>query len=605
MRLYNNLILKRYKALKISYANTKGHHLYSFKLNDKEIGKAQNTGRIYWYSIIASYIKAMNIHKSELKEIQIEDIYLGINEEELVNRQKDLKNVVGIFTTKEEIQKRITEKGSADGLKIHRSDTVPAIYYACYTAHDNIQLLQGLLNIYGNDDDVLELVYSHRNQETDTLNEDTTDETEEINNIALNTIIYGPPGTGKTHSIKSIFYNELIAKNISNSKLSSLSWPEAVSLAFKEHNFAPLNLNEVYESKTIKEFKDIKNSIDYRATVRGTIYNNASKDNFQGYFKKNDTKWGITDKGIEIANKINIDIDGKDKVDNFEMVTFHQSFGYEEFIEGIKAKTVNGQIQYSIEDGIFVKFCKRAKQSQELGENKNYLFVIDEINRANISKVFGELITLIEDDKRIRYIDNKWSGSMVTLPYSETKFGVPDNVYIVGTMNTADKSIAMIDSALRRRFDFIELMPSAKVLANILDNSGIIEGVNIPRVMSLLNERIMALYDRDHTLGHALFINISSLEDLQKVFQNKVIPLLQDYFYGDLVKVKAILNDKHDVFVKRKQFKVQLFDSSLIENLYDIESQYDLVTEVDYEEFLKFIHNFSNEYVYDEQNNHR
>jgi len=266
---------------------------------------------------------------------------------------------------------------------------------------------------------------------------------------------------------------------------------------------------------------------------------------------------------------------------------------------------VNGQIQYSIEDGIFVKFCKRAKQSQELGENKNYLFVIDEINRANISKVFGELITLIEDDKRIKYIDNKWSGSMVTLPYSGTKFGVPDNVYIVGTMNTADKSIAMIDSALRRRFDFIELMPSAKVLANILDNSGIIEGVNIPRVMSLLNERIMALYDRDHTLGHALFINISSLEDLQKVFQNKVIPLLQDYFYGDLVKVKAILNDKHDVFVKRKQFKVQLFDSSLIENLYDIESQYDLVTEVDYEEFLKFIHNFSNEYVYDEQNNHR
>lgn len=597
--------LKKYKILKVTHADTKGHHLYSFKLNGTEIGKVQNTGRIYWYSIIASYIEAMNIHKSDLKEIQIEDIYPGINEEELVNRQNDYKNVVGIFSTQQEIEKRIIEKESAEGLKVHKSDTVPAIYYACYTDHDNIQLLQGLLNIYGDEEDMVELVYSHRNQETDNLNEDATDETEEINDIALNTIIYGPPGTGKTHSIKSVFYDKLIVNEILDKNISNISWPEAVKLAFKEYNFTPINLNEIYESKIIKGFKTIKNSKDYKATVRSTIYNHASKEGFVGYFKKNDTKWEITDKGIELANKININIDGKDEVDNFEMVTFHQSFGYEEFIEGIKAKTVNGQIQYSIEDGIFVKFCKRAKQSQELGENKNYLFVIDEINRANISKVFGELITLIEDDKRIKYIDNKWSGSMVTLPYSETKFGVPDNVYIVGTMNTADKSIAMIDSALRRRFDFIELMPSAKVLANILDNNGVIEGVNIPRIMSILNERIMALYDRDHTLGHALFINISSLEDLQKVFQNKVIPLLQDYFYGDLVKVKAILNDKYDVFVKRKQFKVQLFDSSLIENLYDIESQYDLITEVDYDGFLKFIHNFNNEYVYDEQNNHR
>ncbi|UBH15791.1 McrB family protein [Macrococcus armenti] len=605
MENLKQLILKKNKPLEITHADTKGHFLYSLKLNGKEIAVESKEKRIYWYAIVASFIKAMNIEHAQLQEINVKDVYPEIGSEEIVNRQKSFKNIIGIFSSEQEVLTKIKEKNSDSGIKIKYSQTSPNIYYACFTASDSIQLLQGLLNVYGNEIDEIEMLYAHKNQDKGVFDEVSDEESKEISNISLNTIIYGPPGTGKTHSIKSTFYDKLIVNDISESNISHLNWLDTVLLAFKEYDFSPLNWNEIYESKILREYKEIKNSIDYKATTRAAVYKNASKEGFIGYFKKNDTKWGITDKGIELANKINIDIDGKDEVDNFEMVTFHQSFGYEEFIEGIKAKTMNGQIQYSIEDGIFVKFCKRAKQSQELGENKNYLFVIDEINRANISKVFGELITLIEDDKRIKYIDNKWSGSMVTLPYSGTKFGVPDNVYIVGTMNTADKSIAMIDSALRRRFDFIELMPSAKVLANILDNSGIIEGVNIPRIMTLLNERIMALYDRDHTLGHALFINISSLEDLQKVFQNKVIPLLQDYFYGDLVKIKAILNDKHDVFVKRKQFKVQLFDSSLIENLYDIESQYDLVTEVDYEEFLKFIHNFSNEYVYDEQNNHR
>lgn len=596
---FKQLILKKNKPLEITHAETKGHFLYSFKLNGKEIGDKQSSNRIYWYAIITSFIEEKRINHRHVREISILDVYPEINEEEIVNRQNSFGNIIGIFNSEEEVIAKIQEKKSDDGIKVKHSQTTAPIYFACFTASDSIKLLQGLLNVYGDTEDIIEMVYANKKHTLDLSKEDPVEESDEVTTISLNTIIYGPPGTGKTHSIKSIFYDELIAKDISENNLSFLSWPEAVSLAFKEHNFALLNLNEIYESKIIKEFKNVKSSQDYRATIRGTIYTNASKDNILGYFKKDDTKWGITDRGIQLANNIDINIDG-DAEDNFEMVTFHQSFGYEEFIEGIKAKTINGQIEYSIEDGIFVKFCKRAKLSQEKGENKKYLFVIDEINRANISKVFGELITLIEDDKRIKYIDNKWSGSMVTLPHSETKFGVPDNVYIVGTMNTADKSIALIDSALRRRFDFIELMPSAKVLGNILDNGGIIEGVNIPKVMSLLNERIMVLYDRDHTLGHALFINVSSLEDLQKVFQNKVIPLLQDYFYGDLVKVKAILNDKHDVFVKRKQFKVQLFESNLIENLYDIEAQYDLATDVSYDDFIKYIKHIDNEAINEE-----
>ncbi|MGV2875885.1 AAA family ATPase [Macrococcus capreoli] len=586
------LVLNKNIPLKITHADTKGHNLFSLKLNGREIGRLQKSGKIYWYTIIDSYIEKLNIN--HLKEITIEDVYPNISEEEIINRQKSFKNIIGIYQSKEAVEEKMKDKNSDGALKVRKTRSDSPVYYACLSASDCITLLQGLLNVYGNVNDRIELIYSQNEQKIDDLFIENPEEAPEVRDITLNTIIYGPPGTGKTHSIKSIFYDELIAKDIFKNDISYLTWLQVIFISFKEHNFVSLNWNEIYESKIIKEFKDMMNSQDYKATIRRTVYNNASKEDTPGYFKKEATKWGITEEGIKLANQINIDVKDDNK-DNFEMVTFHQSFGYEEFIEGIKAKTVDGQIEYSIEDGIFVKFCKRAKLSQEKGENKNYLFVIDEINRANISKVFGELITLIEDDKRIKYIDNKWSGSMVTLPYSETKFGVPDNVYIVGTMNTADKSIALIDSALRRRFDFIELMPNAKVLSNILDNGGIIDGVNIPKVMSLLNERIMVLYDRDHTLGHALFINVSSLEDLQKVIQNKVIPLLQDYFYGDLVKVKAVLNDKFDIFVKRKQFKIQLFDSNLIENLYDIEAQYDLVTDVSYDNFIKYIHHIDNE----------
>ncbi|MCV3373866.1 AAA family ATPase [Campylobacter lari] len=164
--------------------------------------------------------------------------------------------------------------------------------------------------------------------------------------------------------------------------------------------------------------------------------------------------------------------------------------------------------------------------------NDKFIIIIDEINRGNVSKIFGELITLIEPSKRI----GEKEELRVRLPYSGEEFGVPKNVYIIGTMNTADRSITSLDTALRRRFEFVEMMPKPNVLS---DNC---KGVNLQKLLEAINTRIEYLLDREKTIGHAFFIGVDSLEKLKNVFQNKIIPLLQEYFYNDYALIDAVLN---------------------------------------------------------------
>ena len=183
----------------------------------------------------------------------------------------------------------------------------------------------------------------------------------------------------------------------------------------------------------------------------------------------------------------------------------------------------------------------------------NFVFVIDEINRGNISKIFGELITLLEENKRIGAPEEL----KVKLPYSHQPFGVPSNVYILGTMNTADRSIAIMDTALRRRFSFVEMLPDSDVLRQkgnpVVFDNGI--SVNVADMLDIINERIMFLYDREHTIGHAFFmplISNPSIETLAVIFEKSIIPLLQEYFYEDYAKIQLVLGDDGKIGDKKQ-----------------------------------------------------
>ncbi|MFC1503755.1 McrB family protein, partial [Pseudomonadota bacterium] len=248
-------------------------------------------------------------------------------------------------------------------------------------------------------------------------------------------------------------------------------------------------------------------------------------------------------------------------------VTFHQSFGYEEFVEGLRAEANdNGQISYQVKPGIFKQICDDASRDKD----NHYVLIIDEINRGNISKIFGELITLIEPSKRSGNDNNE--ALSVRLSYSKDTapdFSVPDNLYIIGTMNTADRSLAMMDTALRRRFDFKEMMPNPALLQDT-----VVHGIHLGNVLHVINQRIEVLYDREHTLGHAFFIPVKEIMEqqgeeaafvaLQSAFKNKIIPLLEEYFFEDWHKIRLVLGDN------QKKEDCQFVQEHRLNNLNDL-----------------------------------
>jgi 5-methylcytosine-specific restriction protein B len=230
-----------------------------------------------------------------------------------------------------------------------------------------------------------------------------------------------------------------------------------------------------------------------------------------------------------------------------EFVTFHQAYSYEDFVEGIRPvmDPQTGEVSYKVVEGVFQRIAGKAK----LDPSQKYAIFIDEINRGNIAKIFGELITLIEPDKRIVCSENgeRLSGMEVTLPYSGKKFGVPSNLDIYGTMNTADRSIALLDVALRRRFNFQELMPNPDFISGS-NGDGYIEDdeggdINLRELLRAINRRILFLLNRDMTLGHAYFINIRDFASLRDVLIKQIIPLLQEYFYEDWHRIQLVFRD--------------------------------------------------------------
>jgi hypothetical protein len=289
------------------------------------------------------------------------------------------------------------------------------------------------------------------------------------------------------------------------------------------------------------------------------------------------------------------------KSKNSSFITFHQSYSYEDFVEGIKPElddetNDNKSISYKVAEGIFKQCCNKAlellredpskpsmidsckledlfkeKSEQEIKEldifkfpipkDKMFYLCIDEINRGNVSAIFGELITLIEPSKRLGQSDQV----VVKLPYSKKKFGVPPNLQIIGTMNTADRSVEALDTALRRRFTFEEMMPNC----SLLDEN--ISGLKLKsdELLKTINSRIEVLLDRDHTIGHSYFMKVKTANDLISVFSNQIIPLLQEYFYNDYEKIAMVLGHG---FVEKVEHPKSLFSG-------DFDNQYDLKTE--------------------------
>jgi len=415
------------------------------------------------------------------------------------------------------------------------------------------------------------------------------------NNVPLNQILYGPPGTGKTYHTKEILENllksqvaELNQHNSSNEDLKikeaveNLTWYGALSIALYRGGKEKYKVKDIKSLPEIIEYFKVKNCKDLDTAIWAhlQIHTNLEsptvnyKNRLEPFLfeKDKESYWYLTKDGRKYVEEEMSDVLDKFKTsksyaieDFYKFITFHQSYAYEEFIEGIKPDLSDSskELSYILDDGIFKKLCVEAKDHPDF----KYAIVIDEINRGNISKIFGELITLIEENKRIG--EGQAEALEVTLPYSKEKFGVPKNLYIIGTMNTSDRSIASVDIALRRRFRFKEMMPKYECIPEEHKD------IKLRALIKNINDKISVLLDRDHQIGHSYFMQDKLDRDgLENVWFGEVMPLFNEYFFGEWDKLIAVLGlsttkSPDGGFVKQLECPKGLGTEWLDENCYD------------------------------------
>lgn len=395
---------------------------------------------------------------------------------------------------------------------------------------------------------------------------------------AFNRIYYGPPGTGKTYEVSKLLQRdyEQVTTAVSEAewksqfiadKIAPLKWWETVALALVDLG-GKANVSQLLEHPFINALVTVKGrNNNLRQTIWATLQERTVDESTtvkrklrfspQLFDKSEDSVWRLAGEWEEACTDLialhkayQAGAQSSEILRYYSFVTFHQSYGYEEFVEGLRPVlddgSESGVIQYEIRPGAFKELCRKA----HLAPTQRFAMVIDEINRGNISKIFGELITLIEPDKR----EGEENAISITLPYSGEAFSVPPNIDIIGTMNTADRSLALLDTALRRRFDFVALLPDTRdegeaPLSGLrVSKAG--QEINIPRMLSAINQRIEALFDRDHCIGHAYFTSLKQVDDgderfdaLSNIFRNRIVPLLEEYFFEDYQKIRLVLAD--------------------------------------------------------------
>ncbi|MDJ1493680.1 type I restriction-modification system subunit M [Cytophagaceae bacterium DM2B3-1] len=464
----------------------------------------------------------------------------------------------------------------------------------------------------------------------------------------LNQILYGPPGTGKTYKLQTEFipqYTEAETKitreEYEQQIVDNLSWWEVIALVLSEKNNQ--TVPQIYEHRLLQMKSILSTNNNVRAVIWGQLQMHTKEDckhvNFSRradplVFEKNEKSvWSIDSKLtselipdlFEIFTNIQRYKPDSTSRKNYRFVTFHQNFSYEDFIEGIKPSLNTSEdttLTYTIQKGVFYQCCEEAvrlakyttlkeciqddpkSRKERLTNAPAYAIFIDEISRANVSAVFGELITLIEEDKRLGAFHEVTD---VVLPYSKDNFGVPINLHIIGTMNTADRSVEALDSALRRRFHFEEMLPKVELLptpaemvyelfwrhelvdwekepyltaekkifaftgispdvtirkkiiweemkkdksrkrpvSDFFSDNNFAPAIDIKKLLFVINLRLEKLVSRDHQIGHAYFTKLRYSDDpyktLKSIFQHNILPLLQEYFYGDFGKIGLVL----------------------------------------------------------------
>lgn len=428
----------------------------------------------------------------------------------------------------------------------------------------------------------------------DDTEDELVSESQVKSDIPLNQILYGPPGTGKT-------YNSI-------NKAISIINPEFDltqdrSLIKKEYDRLVTENQILFTTfHQSMSYEDFIEGIKPETKEENVIYDvvpglfleicNTAENNWEDAKEGNSQKLSFEDAFLllkeEWIENEEIKFPLKREGNDFTILGFTK--------KSIQFKKASGGTGHTLSIGTLKDYYYKKKEVRLTGVGiyypsildklnkyqpttiskkvlKNYVIIIDEINRGNVSQIFGELITLIEEDKRL----GKDEALEVMLPYSKEKFGVPPNLYIVGTMNTADRSVEALDTALRRRFSFEEIQPNSRLIATegkLKESQGIVDDINLPRVLETINNRIEILSNRDHKIGHSYFMKVTSLADLKATFKKNIIPLLQEYFYNDHEKIGWVLGE--GFFVPQKADKKTIFTDFFKQQKPDFELTYQL-----------------------------